>query len=322
MRIVVTGALGYIGSRLVPALRASFDDVDLVLIDNLSALPTCPLWALGTDRGIRFHETDVLTADLDELFDGADAVIHLAAVADAAGSFNNSGKIERINHAGTQRVAQACIRAGAALAFPSTTSVYGTASGQVAEDCDQAELNPQSPYASIKLESERMLAAFEIDSGLRHVVFRFGTVFGPSPGMKFLTAVNKFCRQAVEGAPITVWRTAMDQRRPYLEIGDAVAALSFALRNDLFDGTVFNVVTVNTTVRRVLSHISAFLPNVDVRYVESPAMNALSFSVDSGRFGRAGFLPGGNLRDGIEATIRSLQSRAVAAAPTPSVLPG
>ena len=321
MRIVVTGALGYIGSRLVPALGASFADVDLVLIDNLSAQPSCPLSALGTDRANRFYEADVLTADLDELFDGADAVVHLAAIADAAGSFDYPGTIERINHAGTLRVAQACIRAGASLAFPSTTSVYGTSSGHVAEDCDPAELHPQSPYASIKLESERKLAAFQNDSGLRHSVFRFGTVFGPSPGMKFMTAVNKFCRQAVEGDPITVWRTAMDQQRPYLEIGDAVAALTFALRHDLFNGDVFNVVTVNTTVRSVLSDISAFIPDFVVQCVESPAMNAFSFSVDSGRFGRAGFLSGGKLRDGIEATIRSLQTRAAAVTLATPALP-
>ena len=60
--------------------------------------------------------------------------------------------------------------------------------------------------------------ASDAKKGLKGVSCRFGTIFGASPGMRFHTAVNKFCWQAVMGQPITVWSTAYDQKRPYLEV--------------------------------------------------------------------------------------------------------
>src|ERR1700704_5984440 len=65
--------------------------------------------------------------------------------------------------------------------------------------------------------------------GLRCVIFRFGTIAGASIGMRFHTAVNKFAWQACLGIPITVWRTALHQKRPYLSLRDAVRALAFVL---------------------------------------------------------------------------------------------
>ena len=64
-------------------------------------------------------------------------------------------------------------------------------------------------------------------AGLRFITCRFGTIFGTSIGMRFHTAVNKFCWQAVIGQPITVWRTALHQYRPYLDLKDAVKAIVY-----------------------------------------------------------------------------------------------
>src|SRR5262249_21123127 len=165
----------------------------------------------------RFHEAEVLGADLDELFGGADVVVHLAAITNAEASFDRQTEVERVNLHGTERVARACIRAGAGLVFLSTTSVYGTQDGVVDETCPPEELRPQSAYAESKLRAERLIAELTRD-GLRAVTFRFGTIVGPSPGMRFHTAVNKFCWQAVVGEPLSVWRTALHQRRPYLDL--------------------------------------------------------------------------------------------------------
>jgi len=304
VRIVVTGALGHIGSRLVRELPRAFPEAEIVMIDNLLTQRYCSLFNLPAYGRYRCIEADVLTADLAELFEGAHAVIHLAAITNAAESFDVEEQVERVNVAATERVAQACLRTGSALIFPSTTSVYGPHTEVVDEDCPVSELRPQSPYASSKLRAERLLRVLGEDNGLRFVVCRFGTIFGSSPGMRFHTAVNKFCWQAVTGQPITVWRTAWHQERPYLDIGDGVEALIFILRRELFDGCTYNVVTLNATVGQIVEAIAAQVAKVRIEYVDSPIMNQLSYQVANDRFAGLGFDFRGRLQDGIGETVR------------------
>src|ERR1700687_1822384 len=226
MKVVVTGALGHIGSRFIHTIkRGDFEKV--LLIDNMATQRVATLFNLPQGVAFRFVEADILTADLSKLFAGYDAVIHLAAITNAAGSFAIQDQVENVNYVGTEKVAQACVATGCRLVFLSTTSVYGSASEVVDEDCPESDLQPQSPYATSKIKAEKYLAALSDSQGLKFVTCRFGTIYGTSIGMRFHTAVNKFSWQAVMGGPITVWRTAMNQKRPYLELGDADRALKF-----------------------------------------------------------------------------------------------
>jgi len=307
MRIVVTGALGHIGSLLVHRAPVVLPGAELLLVDNLSAQRYCSLFRLPSGVPYGFCEADILDADLEELVSGATAVVHLAAITDAASSFDRAEEVERVNYVGTERVARACASAGVPLFFPSSTSVYGSQSERVDEACPEEELRPQSPYAEAKLRSERLLRALGQEEGLRYVVARFGTVFGPSPGMRFHTAVNRFIWQACTGQPITVWRTALDQRRPYLAVEDAVHAIAFAVRQGLFPNLIYNVVTVNATVRKVVDLIRERIPALQVQLTDARIMNQLSYEVAADRIAAAGFRPTGNLRDGIHRTIDLLE---------------
>lgn len=84
MRILVTGALGHIGSQLIRAIPAEVTGPDIYLLDNLSTQRYCSLFDLPDNATYRFIEADVLTADLVSLCRGVDVVIHLAAMFDAA----------------------------------------------------------------------------------------------------------------------------------------------------------------------------------------------------------------------------------------------
>lgn len=307
MRLVITGALGHIGSRLVRDLPVACPDADVVMIDNLSTQRYASLFHLPQDGRYRFVEGDIVTADLDGLCAGADAVVHLAAITNAPESFERREEVERVNLAGTERVARACARGGCALVFPSTTSVYGTQREIVDEDCPPADLRPQSPYAESKLKAERLLRALGESEGLRFVTCRFGTVFGTSPGMRFHTAVNKFCWQAVLGQPLTVWRTALHQKRPYLDLTDAVAAVAHILRSHLFDGRIYNVLTLNATVQDIVDVLRTHVPDLSLRYVDTPIMNQLSYMVSVGRFRGTGFEFRGDLERGVRDTLQWLR---------------
>jgi nucleoside-diphosphate-sugar epimerase len=303
MKIVVTGALGHIGSRLIRVLPDAFPDADIVMLDDLSTQRYCSLFNLPSHGHYRFLEADILTADLEALFEGADVVVHLAAITNAEGSFAIHERVEQINFVGTERVARACARTGAALMFLSTTSVYGTQAEVVDEECTPHELRPQRPYAESKLRAEQLLKLLERDIGLRYVICRFGTIFGASVGMRFHTAVNKFIWQACLGMPLTVWTSALDQQRPYLDLEDAVRAIRFVIERDLFGGQVFNVLTINATVRQVVDTIREFVPDVRVSLVEHQIMNQLSYTVSNSRFTSLGFHFEGDLRLRVSESI-------------------
>ena len=304
MKIVVTGALGHIGSRLIREIPWAFPEADIILLDNLSTHRYCSLFNLPTEGQYRFVEADVLTADLGRLLDGADVVIHLAAITNATDSFEMKEQVACVNYLGTERVAKACARAGAALIFISSTSVYGGQTDLVDEDCPITDLRPQNPYAESKLKAEQLLQALGRAEDLAFVVCRFGTIFGVSPGMRFHTAINRFCWQAVMGQAITVWRTALHQQRPYLDLADAVEALKFVLQRTLFDRRVYNIVTLNTSVSQIVETVSTYVPDVCVEYVDSPVMNQLSYRVMSNRIENLGFEFKGDLKRGIGDTIK------------------
>lgn len=306
MNLLITGALGHIGSRFIHSLKpGDFDKV--VLIDNMSAQRYASLFNLPEGVPFSFVQDDICTANLEEYFTGIDVILHLAAITDAAGSFEMQDQVELVNYQGTERVAKACEATGSRLIFLSTTSVYGVQEGEVDEDCPFDQLQPQSPYADTKLKSEQLIQKMGQDELLQYVICRFGTIFGTSAGMRFHTAVNKFCWQAVMGQPITVWTTALDQKRPYLDLDDAIEALKLIINRDLFDGGLYNVVTANSTVGNIVDTISLHIPNASIEYVDSPIMNQLSYNVRADRFKDLGFTFNGSLERGIEDTISLLK---------------
>ena len=290
--IVVTGSLGHIGSRLIREI-----DEEVVIIDNLCTQAYYSLFNLSR---CKFIQEDIMSADLYSLFNRADAVIHLAAIVDPENSYYQRELVERVNVEGTRKVAEACIESNCPMVFASTTSVYGVQAEEVDEKC--INLKPQSPYAESKIKSEWILDRLG-NEGLRYIVLRMGTIFGISPGMRFHTAVNKFCFQAAIGEPITVWRTAMNQNRPYLDITDMIRAVRLILDDNVYNNQTYNLVTVNTTVGKIIDIIKGRIPNLSINFVDTQIMSQLSYTVSNEKFRKLGFLFKGDLSKGINETL-------------------
>lgn len=307
MNIVVTGAVGHIGSRLIRDLAVDFPASRITLIDNLMTQRYPSLFNLPKSAKYRFIDADVRTADLKALLTDSEVMIHLAAITDAAGSFENSELVEANNYDSTSKILEFCKETGTRLVALSSTSVYGTQEQVVSEDFDPDNLNPQSPYAATKIREEELVNKYVTEYGVKAVSCRFGTIFGVSPGMRFHTAVNKFCWQAVMNQPLTVWSTAYEQKRPYLDLSDATRAISHIIREDIFDGEIYNILSKNATVREIVEIIKLYMPDLVVEFVDNEIMNQLSYEVANEKFSKKGFEFKGDLNRGIGETIALLR---------------
>ena len=299
MNVLITGGLGHIGSYLIRMLPEEFN---ITVVDNLLTHRYCSLFDLN--RNIKFYDMSV--SEFNNL-ENIDTVIHLAAITDAASSFGNQDEIERINVTETQNFYDRCNNAGIKrFIFPSSTSVYGTAKDIVYEDDDDV-LNPQSPYAKSKIDIERYMT--DHPGSIDFLVLRFGTIFGDSIGMRFHTAINKFCYQASVGKPLTIWKQNYDQVRPYLGLVDAISSIMHFLNMpDEFWNTQYNVLTGNYSLKTVIQKIEHIIGNVELNMVDTPLLNQYSYHVSNEKIINTGWCSTDNLSMSIERTLVKLRN--------------
>jgi UDP-glucose 4-epimerase len=152
VKVVVTGATGNVGTSVVEALSECQDVEEIVGLARRE-----PTW---TPPKTRWHEANVLTADLEEEFRGADAVIHLAWAIQPS---RDAVTLERINIEGSRRVFEAAAAAGVPkLVHASSVGVYSA--GPKDREVDEswpAEGTPSSFYSRHKVAAERQLDRFE-----------------------------------------------------------------------------------------------------------------------------------------------------------------
>ena len=307
MNICISGALGHIGSKLIRNL--SIPDIERVyLVDNLLTQRYSSLFDLPDGIDFIFHQIEINSKEMSKIIENSDVLIHLAAVTDAEKSFEKINEVEEINKKGFEYVANLCADSGCPLLFPSSTSVYGSQNELVDENSFEEELKPQSPYADSKIYSEKLMAELDQKKGLKYVIFRIGTIFGYSIGMRFHTAVNKFIWQASTGQPITIWSTALNQKRPYCDLGDCIRAINFFVAKDHFDNQIYNIVTDNFTVQDIIDVIKKHVPEIQISFVDSPIMNQLSYEVSNKKSRGLGLTYNGNIEDGIRESLFKLRN--------------
>lgn len=293
-RFLITGGFGYIGSQLIRRIPAHHT---VTVVDSMRSQRYESMRRIG--RAVRFAEIPFQNLT-DEEIRQHDVIVHLAAITNAPSSFERRDEVQRVNVTDTiqffERAANLRVRR---IVFPSSTSVYGVATDIVKEGDGDTDVNPQSPYAESKYAVEKILRAW---TGVEWCVLRLGTVFGHSPGIRYDTAVNKFCYQAAFGRPLTVWRQNISHVRPYLSVDDAARSLLHAATMDGCNN-IFNVLTINASLEAVLALVQDVTP-VTVDWVDTPLLNQYTYRVDDARFRGTGFLPESS--DALGPSIREL----------------
>jgi GDP-4-dehydro-6-deoxy-D-mannose reductase len=225
-RILVTGASGFVGRHLLPALRAAFPDAEL------HAPPS--------------DVTDAEAAAAMVEAARPDAIVHLAAVAAIPAARLDPAHAWRVNLLGTLNVARAVLghAPGCVLLFASSADIYG-ASFRAGMPLDEGALPaPLNTYAATKAAADLALGAMAAE-GLRVLRVRPFNHTGPGQTAEFVVPAfaEQVARVAAGLQPPVLRVGALDARRDFLDVRDVCAAYALCLaRSDaLAPGTVLNV---------------------------------------------------------------------------------
>ena len=306
MNLLITGCCGHIGSFLVEQIHKIKIIKKTIIIDNFKSSQINSLFKSKKKNHLRFYQKDLTQKNSLDQFKKIDYVIHLASMTNAANSFDVKKQMYKNNLDCMNNVINFCIKRNSKLIHISSTSVYGKQTNLVDESCEEKYLKPQSPYADIKLIEENMLK--KVRKKLNYVTFRFGTISGISKGMRFHTAVNKFCLNASLGEPITVYKKALNQFRPYLSLSDAFNLFKFTIDKNFFKNDIYNALSENCTVKQILEKIRYYKKNIKIKFVSSPIMNQLSYHVDKSKINKFGFSFRGKIKSDINNTLNLLKN--------------
>jgi len=306
MNLLITGCCGHIGSYLAENIYKIKKIKKTILVDNIKSNRFCSLFNLNKKNNLKFYLRDVDKKNSLNDFKKIDYVIHCASMTNAEKSFGKKNEMYENNLKCLDNIIQFCIKNNSKLIHLSSTSVYGKQADIVDETCEDKYLKPQSPYADIKLIEERKLKRYT--NKIKYNTFRFGTITGVSKGIRFHTAVNKFCLNASIGEDITVYKTALNQYRPYLSLRDAFKVFKFSIENDFFKNDIFNALSGNYTVKQIINKIKKNKKKISIKLVQSEIMNQLSYHVSDNKLRKEGLVLNSQIDLDIKNTLKLLKN--------------
>jgi UDP-glucose 4-epimerase len=306
MNILITGVLGHIGSSLLENISKIRNLKKVYLIDSARSNNLNVLFNLKKSKvKLNFIEGDLLDDSvLKKVKDNINIVIHLASITNAEASFKFKNLIYKNNLGIFKKICNFCLKKKAKLIHLSSTSIYGSQSSLVDENCNF--LKPQSPYADVKLLEEKYLQKKE-NNKLKYMSLRLGTITGVSKGMRFHTAVNKFCYKTILKEEVPIWNNAMDQYRPYLSLSDAIKTFIYIINNNFFNRQVYNVLTNNYTVREILKMIKNNNFFIRIKKTKSPILNQNSYKVSDIKIKKLKIKFNKNINKDIKETLTLLK---------------
>ena len=306
MNLLITGCCGHIGSYLVENVHKIKGIKKTFIVDSLESNTFYSLFNSKKKNNLTFLIKDLKDPKSLNEVQGIDYVIHLASMTNAEKSFGKKNRMYENNIQCLKTVINFCKKKKAKLIHISSTSVYGKQAKVVDENCEEKYLKPQSPYADIKLIEEKMLQ--KEAKLLKYNTFRFGTIAGVSKGIRFHTAVNKFCFNVAINKDINVYKTALNQYRPYLSLRDAFKVFKFSIEKDFFKNDIYNALSGNFTVNQIIKKIKRYKKNIKIKFVSSVIMNQLSYHVSQKKLNNEGLILNSNIEKDIKETIKLLRN--------------
>lgn len=303
MRILVTGAAGFIGSHVCARLLAEGHEVtglDAFIPYYPRPIKERNLARLRDEARFRFVEADLRDAPLAPLVADADAIIHLAAM--PGNRWDIFDLYMTCNLQGTERLIEALRTVGEGerrrLVQISTSSVYGT------EACgdETTPLRPVSPYGITKLAAEQLARSYGATFGLPVVTLRYFSMYGPGqrPDMAYHIWIDALLR----GKPIPIMGDG-EQTRGNTFIADGVTGTLLALAHGRA-GEIYNIgggvpISMNAAIA-ILEELTGKV--AERRYLPARLGDQRHTLADVGQArGHLGYAPQIAPRDGLRAQV-------------------
>ncbi len=300
MRVLVAGDRGYIGTVLVPLLRAAGHEADGL---DSGLYEGCDLGPAPADSGGR------LTLDIRDVEPGRlvgyDAVACLAALSNDPLGYLNPATTYSVNLEGTLRLARAAKEAGVErFVFASSCSLYGAAGSRgVAEDAD---LFPVTPYGETKVMAERALSLLA-DDVFSPTYLRNATAYGVSPRLRLDIVVNNLTAVAMTTGEVRL-ESDGSPWRPVVHVEDICLAFLAALEapRSLVHDEAFNVGRTedNVQIGEIAEMVRAAVPGSRVSFVDGAGPDLRNYRVDFSKL--TATFPDLKLRWSVQAGVEEL----------------
>jgi nucleoside-diphosphate-sugar epimerase len=288
MKILLTGACGYVGTPLAQELLAhghTVRGVDIQWFGNY----------LQPHPHLELVKDDIRNASSWDLR-GIDVVLHLANVANDPCAELDSKLNWEVNALATMFLVERAIRDGVPhFIFASSGSVYGVK--EEPEVTEELSLVPISDYNKTKMISERVLLSYA--DRIRAVVVRPATVCGYSPRMRLDLSVNMLTMQALTKGKITVF--GGDQTRPNIHLRDMIRLYEHFLAHPELRG-VFNAGFENISILDIAERAKKHVP---AEVIVTPSNDPRSYRLSSKKLLATGFQPKYGVEDGIREVIEA-----------------
>jgi len=300
MKVLVTGAAGFIGSHVVARLLKEGHDV--VGVDNFDIYYSRGqkeknLMPVLLHPKFKLIEDNLATMALVTVLKGTEAIIHLAAQPGVRGSWGSSfHRYVTNNIQVTQRLLEES--KGSKLkrfVNASSSSVYGDV-GEVLHE--EMRIQPKSPYGVTKLAAEHLCQLYNIEYKMPTVSLRFFSVYGP--GQRPDMAFHRFCQNILRDAPMTIYGDGQ-QVRDFTYVDDVAEIITAALTADV----VGQVVNVGGGSPATLLEAAAILEEVSGKnapktFLERQKGDVFSTRADTAKLERLfGTKPRTSLREGL-----------------------
>lgn len=263
---VITGGAGFIGTNLSERLVA--DGQKVIVVDNLVAGKSERL-----PKEVVFHKLDICdTEALAAVMEGADVVVHLAALPRVQFSIEHPFEAQHANVDGTLSVLEAMRRAKVKrIVYAASSSAYGDQ--EVLPLNESLPAQPKSPYGLHKYVGELMLKLWHDLHGIEAVSLRFFNVYGPhlDPNGAYALVIGRFLKQRSEGVPMTITGDG-EQTRDFTHVRDTVDAIVRATVGEgIGNGEVFNVgagrnISINRIAELIGGPIEYVTPRIEPKH--------------------------------------------------------
>lgn len=309
MKVLITGAAGFIGSNLVHYLAEERKDWSLVALDLLTYAGNLENISALMDAGkVAFERIDIADSDaINALFarERFDLVFHLAAESHVDRSIHSASEFVRTNVLGTQALLDAA-RAHGCRRFVhiSTDEVYGSL-GPTGRFVETTPLDPSSPYSASKAASDLMVLAFHKTHGFDAMVTRCTNNYGPYQFPEKL--IPLFITNALEDRPLPLYGDGMNVRS-WLHVKDHCDAL-LRVAEQGRAGEVYNIggsEEAEIPNRQVTEMILRALgkPESLVKYVEDRPGHDRRYAIDYSKIHQElGWRPMVSFEQGLQETI-------------------